>query len=76
MAVDAFEPGPNNTYPHFPRRPSTGAPLWSDSAETDGVQIEGVTPMPRGLRRGPGGISLDVTPRGPGGVAIEPPTLL
>lgn len=74
MAGDALEPD-DGSYPHFPRRPSTGEPLWSDSAETDGVQVEGITPMPRGLRPGPGGITIDVTPRGPGGVAINPPTL-
>jgi len=75
MAQDAFEPGPGGTYPAFPRRPSTGEPLWSDSAETDGVQIEGTTPMPRGLRRGPNGTVLDVSPRDPAGVLIVPPTL-
>jgi len=75
MARDAFEPGPGNTYPAFPRRPSTGAPLWSDSAETDGVPVEGVTPMPTGLRRGPGGRMLDVTPRRSDGTPITPPTL-
>jgi len=75
MAQDAFEPGDDGRYPAFPRRPSTGEPLWSDSADTDGVQIEGTTPMPRGIRRGPGGTVLDVTPRGPGGVPIAPPVL-
>ena len=75
MARDAFDPGMNNAYPNFPRRPSTGAPLWSDSAESDGVRIEGVTPMPRGLRRGPGGMSLDVTPRRSDGTPITPPVL-
>lgn len=55
MASDALDPGPDNTYPNFPRR-TDGTPAWSDSAETDGVAVPGrgpggmVTPMPRGLR--------------------------
>ena len=51
MARDALEPRPGATYPAF-LRDSLGRPLWSDSAETDGVQVDGVTPMPRvsGLR--------------------------
>lgn len=71
MAVDAFDPGPNNDYPYFPRD-AAGNPLWSDSAGTDGVQVNGVTPMPRGIRS-QNGVLIDVTPRGPGGVAINPP---
>lgn len=76
MANDAFEPGPAGDYPWFPRD-RTGHPLWSDTAETDGVQVDGVTPMPRGIRyeRNARGqrVAYDVTPRGPGGVAINPP---
>ena len=79
MTRDAFDPGPNGTYLAFPRNPATGAPLWSDSAETDGQPVNGVAPMPRGLRRegdGRGGVVLvNVTPRGPGGVPIDPPTI-
>jgi len=80
MARDAFEPGANADYPAFPRRVD-GAPAWSDTAATDGLPVPGrgpggmVTPMPRGLRRGPGGTVLDVSPRGPAGVLIVPPTL-
>ncbi len=77
MARDAFDPGPDNTFPAFPRD-ALGRPLWSNTAETDGVPVDGVTPMPRGLRkerRGGRVVVLDVTPRGPGGVAIDPPTL-
>jgi len=80
VAQDAFEPGPSTTYPAFPRR-LDGAPAWSDDAATDGVPMPGrgpgglVTPMPRGIRPGPGGTVLDVTPRGLGGIPIVPPTL-
>ncbi len=72
MAQDAFDPGPQGDYPWFPRD-RNGVPLWSDSAGTDGVQVDGVTPMPRGLRS-QHGVTVDVTPRGPGGVALNPPT--
>lgn len=83
MAHDAFEPGPGNTYPAFPRL-ADGSPAWSDTPETDGVPVPGrgpggyVTPMPRGIRyqleRGER-IAIDVTPRGPGGVPIDPPVI-
>lgn len=74
MAVDALEPGPNNTYPHFPRR-LDGTPLWSDTAATDGIQVDGRTPMPRGIRS-QDGVPIDMTPRTSNGTAINPPTLL
>ncbi len=83
MAVDAFDPGPNGDYPHFPRR-LDGSPAWSDTPETDGIAVPGrgpggrVTPMPRGIRyqliRGER-IMLNVTPTGPGGVPIDPPVI-
>ena len=81
MPNDAFDPGPNQDYPWFPRRPSTGEPLWSDRPEDDGQQVEGVTPMPRGIRReyplgkGYAGVLVDVTPRHTDGTPINPPTL-
>ena len=85
MARDAFEPGPDNTYPAFPRL-LDGSPAWSDTPETDGVQVPGngpggtVTPTPRGIRyqvmhKNGERIQVDMTPRGPGGVPIEPPVL-
>ena len=43
--LDALEPGPGGAYPAFPRD-ALGPPLWSDSAATDGVQVDGVTPCP------------------------------
>ncbi len=87
MAVDAIEPGPNNTFPDFPRR-SDGSPAWSDSAETDGIPVPGrgpggmVVPMPRGLRyqivmtaeTGRERVLVDVTPRA-GNVVVAPPIL-
>lgn len=73
MARDAFEPGPGGLYPAFPRD-SVGRPLWSDSAATDGVAVDGVTPMSRGVRPQGGG-TIDLTPTGPGGVPINPPVL-
>lgn len=65
MARDAFDPGPDNTYPAFPRD-AQGRPFWSDSASTDGVQVDGVTPMPQGVRTH-GGAKIDPTPTGPVG---------
>ena len=80
MAQDALEAGPNSDYPAFPRR-LDGSPAWSDDSASDGLPVPGrgpgglVTPMPRGIRPGPGGTVIDVTPRGPAGVLIVPPTL-
>jgi len=77
MARDAFEAGPNNDYPAFPRR-GDGSPYWSDTAATDGIGISVngrvVAPMPRGLRL-QGGVLIDMTPRRPDGQPITPPTL-
>jgi hypothetical protein len=73
MTRDAFEPGPGNTYPAFPRD-AQGRPLWSDSAATDGKAVGGVTPQPRGIRTH-GGAPIDLTPTGPGGVPLNPPTI-
>lgn len=75
-APDALESGPLNNWPYFPRR-RDGSPLWSDTAETDGIQVDGVTPMPRGLRtirRGRERLLIDVTPRA-GNEPVNPPTL-
>ncbi len=74
MTRDALEPGPDGTYPAFPRD-RLGRPLWSDVPETDGVAVDGVAPMPRGTRRMFGGQFVDVTPRQPNGSPIDPPTL-
>lgn len=82
MTQDALEPGPNNTYPAFPRR-LDGSPAWSDSAETDGIAVPGrgpgglVTPMPRGVRyqriRGER-VTVNVTPMN-GSEPVNPPTI-
>ncbi len=73
MAVDAYDPGPNGTYPYFPRD-SQGRPLWSDNQHTDKIAVDGVAPMPRGWRQ-EHGRPVDVTPRKPDGTPINPPTL-
>ncbi len=73
MAVDAYDPGPNGDYPYFPRD-SAGRPLWSDHQSADKIAVDGVAPMPRGLRR-EHGRQVDVTPRKPDGQPINPPTL-
>ena len=73
MAVDALDPGPNGDYPYFPR--VDGAPLWSDTAATDGIPVSGVTPMPRGLRS-QSGTTIDLTPSNTDGTPISPPTRL
>lgn len=83
MAHDALWPGPDNTYPNFPRR-LDGSPAWSDSAETDGVAIPGrgpdglVSPMPRGIRhivRRGQRIAVNVTPSDVNGDPIVVPKI-
>lgn len=71
MAVDAFDPGPQGDYPWFPRD-AAGNPLWSDAPDTDGKQVDGVTPMPRGTRSQDGTL-VDLTPRHTNGTPISPP---
>ncbi len=73
MAVDAFDPGPDNTYPYFPRR-LDGSPAWSEAQHLDKIAVDGVAPMPRGWRQEAGRL-VDVTPRRPDGQPINPPTL-
>jgi hypothetical protein len=84
VTQDAFEPGPNNDYPAFPRL-LDGSPAWSDNPETDGARVAGrgpdglVTLQPRGvryIRRDGERIAVDVTPCGPGGEPINPSILL
>jgi hypothetical protein len=74
MILDAFDPGPLGDFPHFPRL-ADGSPAWSDTAATDGLPVDGVTPMPRGLRPQDGRL-LDVTPRNADGSPLNPPTRL
>ncbi len=81
MARDALDPGPDGTYPYFPRR-ADGTPYWSENELTDGevIMVNGVrvAPMPRGLRtiyRGGSAIAIDVTPTTPDGTPINPPVL-
>jgi hypothetical protein len=59
MAQDAFDPGPNGDYPHWPRLPD-GTP---DPAR-----------MPTGLHS-QDGVVIDLTPRHPDGTPIVPPTI-
>ena len=82
MAHDALDPGPDGSYPYFPRK-ADGSPAWSDRAETDGVPVAGmggrlVAPMPRGIRtrrNWRGEVTyLDVTPYA-GSEPVNPPTL-
>lgn len=74
MAVDALDPGPEGDYPYFPRR-ADGTPSWSDTAATDGIGVNGVAPMPRGLRA-QSGTTIDVTPTNTDGTPIAPPIRL
>ena len=74
MVLDAHDPGPLGDFPAFPRNPD-GTPLWSDTAATDGRPVDGVSPMPRGLRAQAGRL-LDVTPRNSDGTPLNPPTRL
>ena len=71
MVLDAFDPGPLDDFPYFPRR-ADGSPLWSDTAGADGIPVDGVTPMPRGVRWQDGRL-IDLTPTGPDGSPISPP---
>lgn len=74
MAVDAFDPGPDGSYPYFPRN-AAGEPVWSETADSDKRPVDGVAaPMPRGLRREAGHL-VDLTPRKPDGAPIDPPTI-
>ena len=72
MVLDAHDPGPLGDFPAFPRNPD-GAPLWSDTPSSDGIPVDGVTPMPRGLRPQSGRL-VDVTPRNADGSPLNPPT--
>jgi hypothetical protein len=74
MTTDALDPGEDGTYPHFPRD-AEGRPLWSNSAATDGREVDGQAPMPRGTRRAAGGRVIDLTPTGPDGQPVDPPDL-
>lgn len=77
MPLDALDPGPGGTYPHFPRD-RNGTPLWSRTEQTDGQPVEGVVPMPTGeraIRRNGVRLLIDVTPRDAQGQPINPPTL-
>lgn len=79
MAVDALDPGPDGTYPHFPRD-AQGRPVWSDSP-TGLPVLNGGAPMPRGVQpmrdpHDPGRLlAIDVTPRKPDGQPIDPPVI-
>lgn len=83
MAHDALWPGPDGSFPNFPRH-ADGSPAWSYSPETDGVPVvnpNGVTiaPMPRGIRyisRRGERIATDVTPTDANGHPIFVPTLI
>ncbi len=66
MAEDALDPGPDGTYPHWPRRPD-GTP--DPERMPTGTHRQKV-PGKRGRR-----VIVDVTPRRPDGTPIEPPTL-
>ncbi len=70
MAVDALDPGPDGTYPYWPRD-AAGRPLTSHSTAQE---EDAGTYMPTGLHRQDGRL-LDLTPTGPDGQPITPPTI-
>jgi hypothetical protein len=74
MVLDIFDPGPLADFPNFPRNPD-GTPAWSDTPDADGKRVNGVVPVPRGLRP-QDGRWLDLTPYNPDGTPISPPTRL
>lgn len=69
-----FDPGPDGTYPWFPRLPD-GSPAWKDRCPP-GYPLSSV---PRGTtkQRAPGGrvFLIDLTPYGADGKSIDPPTV-
>jgi hypothetical protein len=84
MAEDAFDPGPNGTFPHWPRRPDgrpagIGLPITEDDPELAQAEREAEERMPTGLhyQRTPEGnhVLVDLTPRYPDGEPIIPPDL-
>jgi len=69
MAEDALDPGPDGTFPHWPRKPD-GTP--------DPERMPTGTHPQRVRGRGPNSgrvVIVDVTPRHPDGTPIEPPTI-
>ncbi len=73
MAHDALDPGPDGTYPFFPRL-SDGSPAWADRCPPDytGTRMpRGVTTIVRGGQR----YLIDQTPRDASGAPIDPPVL-
>lgn len=62
MAHDAFDPGPDGTYPYWPRKP-------------DGSWDEARMPTGERYQRTPDGriVLIDITPRKPDGTPIVPP---
>ena len=64
MAHDALDPGPDGTYPYWPRD-AKGRPIIGPG--DDG-------PMPTGLTRQDGRL-IDLTLRHPDGTPIVPPTI-
>lgn len=65
MARDAFDPGPLNNYPYWPRK-ADGTP---DSARMPtGVTTQKDPTTGKSVR-------IDLTPRTPDGVPIVPPTI-
>lgn len=68
MAEDALDPGPDGTYPHWPRTADgTPDPERMPTGQTRHRIREGE-------RRGEV-VSIDQTPRDPNGAPIEPPDL-
>lgn len=78
MAEDAFDPGPDGTYPHWPRRPD-GRPAGIGLPVTNEAEREAEERMPTGTgkQRLPNGevVLIDLTPRHPDGSPIVPPDL-
>ncbi|WP_030458346.1 hypothetical protein [Kitasatospora sp. NRRL B-11411] len=79
MTLDALDPGPDGTYPYFPRD-AEGRPVWSDDP-TGLPPTNAGAPMLRGVQHmrapdHPGRwLAIDLTPRHPDGQPINPPVL-
>ena len=77
MVRDAYDPGPNGDYPHWPRD-AQGRPL---NSQVDAEAAGSGTYMPRGIEVSPdrdrdGFRKVHyVTPRKPDGTPIVPPTI-
>lgn len=71
MARDALDPGPDNSYPYWPRNPD-GSPKMDATGAQDGGMPVGLRTIRLGKTKR---VLIDVTPRDDAGAPIVPPTV-